>query len=475
MISQGAAEHEAMNTRSDVFMWGLKVFRREDTHQYDSKEWRQWLQAARAVTTTPTADRTWMPGEGGPGFVAAVCIRDHWDELTGEEREWCTVRVCGEIERYSDDWHYISRMQQGGMSGDRPAAWILSALLGHSLTPSLVHRVKEAFLLALTHANDEVRGFTASGIGANLWNVDRNLALKCINTLAIEATMIQFANNSQRGIPYQSRRQLEEIEPEVAATVRRLFVQPGAIPDDAYLTFDSTRWCGSKALLRLLVIAEKAADDHVAVALYQRASNTLVDWWDADEDRREDGGHSRERPQHIDVHINELLVRFLLQAKPESLSTLLNPMLDAIDRHPRQVSWIIQGLMEREDRCKNPSSFWPVWSQFAARIRHAAWLEHLDDEHAAGAGVMSAIFFGLQWKDNVRHWESLEGYSDSVHSLFDDLPASSAVLENYVRFLYHIGELSLPAAFIRIAKRLGDGNSGLLLGRSNTRFMLEEE
>jgi hypothetical protein len=364
-------------------------------------------------------------------------------------------------------------MQQGGMSGDRPAAWIVSALRVRSFTTSLDQRVQEAFQLALTHANDEVRGFAASGIGANLWKVDRSLALRCINALAIEATMIQFANDSQRGIPYQSRRQSEEIEPEVAGTVRRLFVHHGAIPDDAYLTFDSNKWCGSEVLLRLLVIVENEADDHVAVALYQRASNTLVDWWDADDDRREDGGRARERPDHIDSHVTELLVRFLLRAKPATLFSLLNPMLDVIDRHPRQVSWVLLGLIEREVRCPNPSNFWPVWSQFAARIRQAVWLEHIDDGHAAGSGVLSAIFFGLQWQENVRHWESLEGYSQHVHSLFEDLPASATVLENYVRFLYYVGEQSLPEAFIRIAKRLRDGDSGSLLGRSNTRFMLE--
>lgn len=41
-----------------------------------------------------------------------------------------------------------------------------------------------------------------------------------------------------------------------------------------------------------------------------------------------------------------------------------------------------------------------------------------------------------------------------VHALFEDLPPSSTVLDDYVRFLYHIGEQSLPEAFVRIAKRL---------------------
>jgi hypothetical protein len=57
--------------------------------------------------------------------------------------------------------------------------------------------------------------------------------------------------------------------------------------------------------------------------------------------------------------------------------------------------------------------------------------------------------------------------------LFEDLPASSTVLGNYLQFLYHIGEQSLPEAFMRIAKRLQQGDPWQMLREGNTVFMLE--
>jgi hypothetical protein len=42
-----------------------------------------------------------------------------------------------------------------------------------------------------------------------------------------------------------------------------------------------------------------------------------------------------------------------------------------------------------------------------------------------------------------------------------------------VRFLYHIGEQSLPAAFVRIEDKLKSGNADVLLKKRNTVFMLE--
>jgi hypothetical protein len=86
---------------------------------------------------------------------------------------------------------------------------------------------------------------------------------------------------------------------------------------------------------------------------------------------------------------------------------------------------------------------------------------------------MSAIFLGSGWKDEVQHWRSLEGYVDRVHELFLALPPSAIILDDYVRFLYHIGERSLPAAFVHIARRLQDGSPMKMLSKDNTVFILE--
>jgi hypothetical protein len=47
------------------------------------------------------------------------------------------------------------------------------------------------------------------------------------------------------------------------------------------------------------------------------------------------------------------------------------------------------------------------------------------------------------------------------------------VLDNYVRFLYHIGEQSLPMSFQRIANRMQAGDTESMVCTENTVFMLE--
>ena len=60
-----------------------------------------------------------------------------------------------------------------------------------------------------------------------------------------------------------------------------------------------------------------------------------------------------------------------------------------------------------------------------------------------------------------------------MHALFEALPPTSTVLDDYARFLYHIGERSLPDAFVRVAASLRRGNTQKMLATSNTVFTLE--
>jgi hypothetical protein len=135
--------------------------------------------------------------------------------------------------------------------------------------------------------------------------------------------------------------------------------------------------------------------------------------------------------------------------------------------------WFVRGLTAAEDQLQKTEQFWAVWTLLADKIRRAPWVARLSDDYSSGDEVSSAIFLGAFWKDDVRHWRSLEGHVGLVDRLFDDLPPSATVLDDYVRFLYHIGECSLPQAFVAISRKLQAGNTRELLKKPNTVFMLE--
>ena len=70
-------------------------------------------------------------GRDGPGLVAAVCVRDHWEEMSRDEQDWCVDVVCSEVEREADHWNATC-----SVSSECPACLLTALVLG--LLPLLV-------------------------------------------------------------------------------------------------------------------------------------------------------------------------------------------------------------------------------------------------------------------------------------------------------------------------------------------------
>lgn len=471
MVEKNAARFEIMDSRLGLLMWGLKVFKHEGGATYDSTQWRQRLEQARSANATSFTDEELDATRNGPGVVAAVCVRDHWDEMSDGACEWAINLICAEVTRQANIWNHLARVQRFEMSADRPCAWVLPLLLGKSLTEAQQVRVYEAFVIALTHAINEVRLYAAGGIAEQLCSIDKDLALRCVNAIATEATLVRQALDVEREQPYPERRQLDDIETEAAINIRERFWMAGSITDEAYDALDVSEWFGAEANARILAILSQMPNEPAAIAGFMRAAETLVGWWDDDDNRSHD--QSRQHNDDTELAISELLENFVLRTSIDVARIILRPILNAVDRHSREIHWFVRGLIVIEDREQNTSHFWLVWLLFADSIRHARWLCRLDDEYPIGNEIVSAIFLGSWWKEEVRHWRSLEGYAHHVHDLFADLPPSSSVLDYYARFLYHIGEQSLPDAFIRIATRLQLGDPKQMLSRTNIVFLLE--
>ncbi len=465
MVDESATQYSASNARVSVLMWGLKAFKREKG-DHDLSQWREKLAQAQ------TMDREIEDPLGshhGPGFVATVCIRDHCEEMTADEQDWCVDVVCSEILRQSDQWSHIARIQRFSMAGDRPSASVVSLLLRKPLTEAQLLRVRLAFAAALTHPIEEVRWYATWGIDIRFWAVDRVMALRCVNAIATEAALIDHAWDTEEARPYEQRRHLDEISAEAATVVRQRFWQEDGIVENAHSTVDISEGFGAEAISRMLAILGQVPEDAVAVTAFARASRTLVEWWNGDDNR----GHRRDRNFEAESGLSDVLQRFVMRTTSGSASEVLRPVLGSIERHPREVHSIVQGLTVIEDSTPNTAHYWYLWDLFADGIRRANWVARLDDEHPIGSEMLSAIFLTSWWKDEIRHWRSLEGHAHRVHTFFEALPPSAIVLDDYMRFLYHIGERSLPEAFVCVANSLKRGDAQAMLAKTNTVFLLE--
>lgn len=83
------------------------------------------------------------------------------------------------------------------------------------------------------------------------------------------------------------------------------------------------------------------------------------------------------------------------------------------------------------------------------------------------------MLLSIAWRENARDWPSLHGHAHEVDEFFESLPVSKTALHYYIRFLYLIGEESLPAAFVRVAEKVQSGDARALLAEREVVFLLE--
>ena len=466
-----------INTGISLQMWGDSVFRKKDTDTYDPEKWQQCLDLARTQRNNDSGNEEIDLYRSGPGLVAAVCTRDRWQEMSDDERDWCVDTICEEVNRRADIWDDISRLQRFDLNADQPCARIISSLLGKQLNDIQKSQVRQAFAIALTHPNDEVRLNAAYGIGENLWPIDKELTLRCINLIAAKAALIENAITENKRLPFEQHRSVSDILSESAVTIRHQF-WTGDIANDAYQKLDITQGINAFANIEIIAIFSYVPSNTEAISAFQRTAKTLNVWWKSDSDYRQNYiGDRYDRDYRIDFTLSECIQNFVMKTQDDTKAEMiLMPLLDTVDWDSgNNIGLFIRGLTSIEDRRPNTSRFWFIWDLFARRINCAPWLPRINEARYSnmGDGMLSAIFMISGWRENVRHWGSLEGHAHRVHTLFKDLPSSSVVLDAYVRFLYHIGEKSLPKAFIRITKYLRSGDVQRLLREKNTVLMLE--
>lgn len=473
MMDEAAARLDTMNVQMNLHMWAYHVFKRENAASYNPTMWPQRLLEAGSTDIHNNGEAGIDDvASGGPGIVAAVCIRDHWEEMSISKRGWCLERTCSEVLAHANEWSDIERVQRFDMAADRACARVLPLLLGKSISEAQQSIVEEAFAAALTHPIDEVRWFTVWGISDHLWPANPELAMRCVNAVAMEATLTETEWQAQDDVPYDKRKQIGAIRAEAAMAVRLAYGELDGIASSAYEMLDVGEPFGSEANARILTILSNATHDSTAITGFIRTAQMFVEWWDAD-DGRDRGSRRRERNLEAETALSSRLQDFTMRTGPESAKEILEPILDAIGRHPGEIHWIVQGLTAIEDSRPNTEQYWYLWELFADGVKKAEWVNQLDREHPIGRELVHAVFLSTWWKEEVRHWRSLEGHAHKVHALFETLPSSSLVLDDYVRFLYHIGERSLPEAFVRVANSLMRGEVQAMLKKTNTVFLLE--
>ncbi len=447
--------------------WGNAAWEGRESSHLDIRDWETFLARARARDAEPEPEDFMR---GGPGVIAAVCARDHWDDMSPEDRAWCIDKLVREVGRDCDTEEGMARHGRGAYQPDRHAAYVLPGLLARDVSEAQAARITEAIAKALTHAVEEVVGYAAEGIGAASTGELRAFSEAGIAAIAWRARLISNRLAEERGKPFGEQVHAAEILREVVPTVRAAIIARDRDSERELERLDLADWPGTQAAGIILQILGHAPDSATAIEFHRRIASSIVEDWDQElEDRSRRG----QRDHQFKHQFFQRLGRFVLRLEEDQALHVCEPFLAAVARHHREVKDFVRDLVFEADRSSEEGPFWAVWQAFADAICAAPWIERLDSRYGSGKELIGALFLGGYWKEDVRHWRRLEGHGHRVDELAARFRGSAVVFDAYCRFLYDIGETSLPKAFVILADSLAAGDPTVMLADRNTVFLLE--
>lgn len=467
LVDRHAQIAEQQERELSLLNWGKAAWKGRESSHLDIHDWKTFLARARARNAEPEPEDFMR---GGPGLIAAVCARDHWDEMRPDDRAWCIDKLVREVERDCDTEDDMTRHGRGAYHPDRHAAYVLPGLLARGVSETQAVRIKEAVAKALTHAVDEVVVYAAEGIGAASTSGIRAFSEACIAAIAWRARLISDRLAQEREKPLGEQVHVTEIIREVVPAVRASIIAQARDPQKELESLNLEDWPGTEAARIILQILGYAPDSALAIEFHRRIASAIAEQWDQE---LKDRSRHTQRDYEFTHEFYRRLARFMLRLEQQQALHVCGPFLEAVARHPSEVKDFVRDLVVEADRFSGDDPFWAVWQAFANAMCTAAWIEQLDSRYGSGKELVGAMFLGNYWKENVRHWHRLEGQGHRVDELAARFLGSPAVFDAYCRFLYDIGETSLPRAFVILADSLAAGDPTMMLADGNTVFLLE--
>ena len=408
--------------------------------------------------------------------MAAVCIRDHWPEMSPEQQEWCANTVCDAVEADADVADHLSIVARNPMEGSRAGAFALSALFDKALSPATQARLLPALSRAVMHAVEETVSFAVRGIGRFLWKSDRALALTCLQALVTRALEHHAFMERQRRRPFLEQESDDTHQSDLRLRLREFVTHRGAANEAQIAALDLARWPGRAIAPHLFSIATQNPGDRLARRLMQRCAATLPTIWEVNERSRSPTSHSLSEEERYDPHIEHEFVKavcgFVLHLEPGDAREFLDPVFAAAPRFPERAASIVTWLiLYQGDRAPAPT-LWNLWQRFADDFAAGVLAERVDEEHSDEAKMLREIFLGINWVEQ-RDWLPLHGETQRLRAFFLRLPPMEQGFECYAYYLAKAGTPTLPDALIDVAAQLTELASYALLNETAI-FYLEE-
>lgn len=433
----------------------------------DSENWRAYL-LSEAMAIDRELEEPEEYCRAGPGFVAALCVRDHPDELDDDEFRWCVTRIEHEVLRDAESRDLTIRHGRGAIRPDRACASMVAVLATNVRAQDIVDTTT-LLSNALTHAVDEVVEFTCEGAGVFLGDEHKDIVLLCAAAAAYRARLIAELREKQRKLPIDEQVYGWELTDSVLDDVRTAIRSEKLDTETEIKSLDLDDADSDLAIRRMLRILGHHPSWRESRDFFSRVASWIASCWDVDYSRT-----SAREVRNIGLEYVALpaIARFVLKLSAGDARKITSPIMDWMTRKPSEfVVYLRQLIMVADENVSD--CFWDLWADIAKKLLDTPWQSRFERSRPSAVSLVNLVFLGIHWKEDVKHWHRLDGHAQRLDDLARHLPSETSCILAYTRFLSTIGQESLPESFKTVNFLIQRGDGKHIASDSSIAFDLE--
>jgi len=459
LVDAHQEEMSQTNRFAYLFNEAIRIWEAGGSHDWDSTQ--GLLSEARSISEDTTdVDEHF---HGGPGILAAACLRDFRDKLSDDEFAWCAKQVEIEIRKGINCSGEMSHLARSGvMSPDRPCAGVACIVATDDRFSSM-----EILALALTHPVLEVSEWAHSGVGLFLENRDRAVTMKTLASTIRQGSSVAAVRNEQESLPFWDRTPWIDVWESKLLETREYICGDADIALDLAVV-DPSNESYTNTVKNIFRILRHHPDWDEATDFFCETAKWLeFNWSNQWKSEVRDN-----RKFDLEQHVGQGLAKVVISAPLEKAVQIVEPLLGCSENCSREVARFITNLITEADSGAD-DNFWSLWQLFADRVTNSKSLDELDNDYEFDAELVDQLFLGIPWQDGVSHWRRLDDNHGRIEKLALQLPPTTPCLRAYLRYLSSVGRKSLPMAFKTIAAIVKEGATNNLLKNSTIMYYLE--
>ena len=404
----------------------------------------------------------------GPGFVAAICVRDHLDDLDDNEFRWCVKRIEQEVLRDAESKDSTIRHGRGAIRPDRACASTVAVLSTNVKAQNIIDTTT-LLSIALTHAVDEVVEFACEGAGVFLSDEHQDVVLLCAAAAAYRARLIAELREKQRKLPIDEQVYGWKLTDSVRDDVRRAIRSKDLDTGTEIESLDLDDADSDLAIRRMLKILGHHPSWSESRDFFSRVAFWIASCWHAEYSRP---GAREVRNIGLEYVALPAIARFVLKLSADDARKVASPLMDWTTRWTSEfVVFLRQLILEADYNLTD--CFWELWTDIAENLLDAPWQSRFERSRSSAVSLVNLVFLGIHWKEDAKHWHRLDGHAHHIEDLARRLPPERSCILAYTRFLSTIGQRSLPESFKTVSYLIERGNGKNILSDTSISFNLE--